>query len=93
MEYIYLIGKIISVILLCIIILCLFLHYSYIFICSHTKLKLYGYYTNGIYSWQLIQYDDKQVTLYDTKLDRIIVMGRNEFIRDFKFLLSDTMGV
>ena len=61
------------------------------FVCKYKTLKLYGYYTNGVYVWQLIQYDKNQVMLYDTKEGRMIVMGRAEFIRDFKFLMCDTL--
>lgn len=63
------------------------------FVCKYKQLKLYGYYTNGIYVWKLLQYDSIQATLYDEKEDRMIIMGRNEFIRDFKFLMSDTLSV
>lgn len=84
--------QILAVIIACIVVLCILLYYAYKFVCVFTKLKLYGYYTNGVYVWQLIQYDSIQATLYDTKTDRMIVMGRNEFIRDFKFIMCDTIN-
>lgn len=93
MEYILLFGEILICVLAFIIVSCILLYYASKFVCYFTKLHLYGYYTNGIYVWKLIQYDRIQVTLYDTKTDTMIVMGRNEFIRDFKFLMSDTLSI
>lgn len=63
------------------------------FVCRYRKLVLYGYYTNGVDVWKLIQYDSIQATLYDENTETMISMGRNEFIRDFKFLMAGTLSV
>lgn len=91
MEYIIILGKIIAVIILGIVLLSLGIYYANKFVCYFAHLKLYGYYTNGIYVWQLLQYDDMQVTLYDDENERMITMGRNQFIRDFKFVMANTI--
>ena len=92
MEYLIVIGQVIGVFITIMVISAILLYYASRWIEHFTKLKLYGYYTNGIYVWQLIQYDKIQATLYDINENRLVIMGLHEFIRDFKFLMSDTIS-
>ena len=92
MEYLIIMGQIIGVFLILLIIGAILLYYFNKWVEHFTKLKLYGYYTNGIYVWQLIQYDKIQATLYDINENRLVIMGLHEFLRDFQFLMSDTIS-
>lgn len=92
MEYLIVIGQVIVVFILIIMISAILLYYANKWVEHFTKLKLYGYYTNGVYVWQLIQYDKIQATLYDIKEERMIIMGLHEFLRDFQFLMTDTIN-
>ena len=92
MEYLIVIGQVIGVFIAIIMISAILLYYANKWVEHFTKLKLYGYYTNGIYVWQLIQYDKIQATLYDIKEERMVIMGLHEFLRDFQFLMADTIS-
>lgn len=92
MEYLVVIGQVIGVFIAIIVISAILLYYANKWIEHFTKLKLYGYYTNGVCVWQLIQYDKIQATLYDMNANRLVIMGLHEFIRDFTFLMSDTIS-
>ena len=92
MEYLVVIGQVIGAFIIIIMISAILLYYANKWVEHFTKLKLYGYYTNGVYVWQLIQYDKIQATLYDIKEERLVIMGLHEFLRDFQFLMSDTIS-
>lgn len=92
MEYVSLFIQLIVIFIAIIIVGALLLYYLGKWTEYFTKLKLYGYYTNGVYVWQLIQYDKVQATLLDVNENRLIIMGMHEFLRDFNFLMSDTLS-
>ena len=92
MEYLVVIGQVIGIFIAIIMISAILLYYANKWVEHFTKLKLYGYYTNGVYVWQLIQYDKIQATLYDINENRLVIMGLHEFLRDFTFLMSDTIS-
>lgn len=38
---------------------------------------------------QLIQYDTEHVTLYDYREERMILMSRSDFVRDFRLVMHE----
>ena len=89
MDILILIAKIVGVFTaifwLCLLFIVLLDKYIYRF----SKLYLYAFYTNNIVTLQLIQYDTEHATLYDYKEERMILMSRSDFVRDFKLVMHE----
>lgn len=89
MDILLLLAKIIGVFIvlfwLCLIFIVLLDKYIYRF----SKLYLYAFYTNNIVTLQLIQYDTERATLYDYREERVIIMSRSDFVRDFKLVMYE----
>lgn len=89
MDILLLLAKIIGVFIvlfwLCLIFIVLLDKYIYRF----SKLYLYAFYTNDIVTLQLIQYDTERATLYDYREERVIIMSRSDFVRDFKLVMHE----
>lgn len=89
MDILLLLAKIIGVFIvlfwLCLIFIVLLDKYIYRF----SKLYLYAFYTNDIVTLQLIQYDTERATLYDYREERVIIMSRSDFVRDFKLVMYE----
>ena len=89
MDILLLLAKIIGVFIvlfwLCLIFIVLLDKYIYRF----SKLYLYAFYTNNIVTLQLIQYDTERATLYDYREERVIIMSRSDFVRDFRIVMHE----
>ena len=89
MDILLLLAKIIGVFIvlfwLCLFFIVLLDKYIYRF----SKLYLYAFYTNDIVTLQLIQYDTERATLYDYREERVIIMSRSDFVRDFKLVMHE----
>lgn len=89
MDILILIAKIIGVFIvlfwLCLLFIVLLDKYIYRF----SKLYLYAFYTNNIVTLQLIQYDTERATLYDYREERVIIMSRSDFVRDFRIVMHE----
>ena len=89
MDILLLLAKIIGVFIvlfwLCLFFIVLLDKYIYRF----SKLYLYAFYTNDIVTLQLIQYDTERATLYDYREERVIIMSRSDFVRDFKLVMYE----